>query len=54
MTADTIPTPVVAGRQRRAWGDIAFHALTMLFALLVLLVVVCSLVQVCLRVDNLT
>ena len=38
MTADTIPTPVVAGRQRRAWGDIAFHALTMMFALLVLLV----------------
>ena len=38
MTADTMLARAAAGSQRRPWGDMAFHALTLLFALLVLLI----------------
>ncbi len=38
MTVDTMPAPAMAGVQRRAWGDAAFHAVAMLFALLVLVI----------------
>jgi phosphate transport system permease protein len=38
VTADTMLVAAAAGSQRRPWGDIAFHALTLLFALLVLLI----------------
>jgi phosphate transport system permease protein len=38
VTAEALATPLPATAQRRAWADIAFHALTMLFAVSVLLI----------------
>ena len=38
MTAETMLAPAAAGAQRRAWGDTAFHALTLFFAAGVLLI----------------